>query len=253
MQRFFVEPNDITEEIITISGSDANHISHSLRSRVGDVLLVSPLYTGEVSEYIEYLCEITAFSKDAVTLKINSKSVSRSEPQYKARLFMAMPKSDKMELIIQKSTELGVYEITPVLTERCIVKINPRDNDKNEKKIARWQKIAEAAASQCGRAHIPKINQPISYIEAINTAKKSDIAFLCYEGDGTTPLPNILNKEAKIKDISFIVGAEGGFSEKEAEIAKSNLLHSVGLGKRILRCETAPLFVLSAIAFTYEL
>jgi len=251
MQRFFVRPEDIEGDIIKIYGDDANHIAHALRSKVGDVFLISPL--SEEGQQIEYLCEITGFAKGLVTFKVIKSSVCQTEPPYRARLFMALPKGDKMEYIIQKSTELGVCEITPVITERCIVKIDPHEVEKNEKKVQRWQKIAEAAASQSGRGIIPKINMPIVYREAVKEAKSSPLAFLCYEGDGTTPLPEILKTEFDIPDISFIIGSEGGFSIKEVEIAKEEGLMLAGLGKRILRCETAPLFVLSSISFAFEL
>ncbi|MBE6637852.1 MAG: 16S rRNA (uracil(1498)-N(3))-methyltransferase [Ruminococcaceae bacterium] len=245
MPRFFVRSDAICDDIITICGSDALHISRSLRMKTGDTVRVCDM------QRTEYDCCITAFTSDTVTLRILSCHESQNEPPYLARLYMALPKGDKMELIIQKAVEMGVGEIIPFRSERSIVKL---DDAAGEKKRQRWQKIADAAAGQCGRGAIPEVFAPLSLDAAIAHANSSELKFVCYEGEESFQLPALLSASPSVPhSVSFFIGAEGGFSTGEVEKFRAASIPSVGLGARILRCETAPLFVLSCLSYVWEI
>ena len=163
---------------------------------------------------------------------------------------MAYPKGDKLETVIQKAVELGASRIIPFESSRCIKRPSP---EKAEKQNARLSRIAEEAAKQCGRAILPTVSLPISYNEALKQAKTADLPIFCYEGDGTKSLKRILNDGKFAKSVSLVIGSEGGFSREEAEAAKEAGLVSANLGPRILRCETAPSYALSAISYFFEL
>ena len=163
---------------------------------------------------------------------------------------MAYPKGDKLEFIIQKAVELGVNKIVPFESSFCVKR--PRQ-DKAEKQNSRLTRIAEEAAKQCGRARLAEVSQPINYGEMLKSASRSDLVLFCYEGDGTLSLKDVLTQNPDKKSIAVIVGCEGGFSKQEAEKAKESGFMLVNLGPRILRCETAPIYALSAISFAYEL
>ena len=242
MPRIYLDKNEINGSVAVITGEDAKHISRSLRMKLGDEVTVCD---GEMTDYKGV---ITGFTSDTVQLEITSKERSGSEAPYKARLFMALPKSDKMELIIQKAVELGVYQIVPFLSERCISR---PDGASGVKKVERWNKIALGAAQQSGRGIIPTVHGIVSYKEALEMAKDDEARFICYECEEENGLYQKLlgmNEKEKCGRISFFVGAEGGFSREEVELAKGCSIASVTLGKRILRCETAPMFVLSVMS-----
>ena len=261
MPRFFVTADAIGEGSILITGSDALHISLSLRMREGEEITVCDM------QRREYRCRLAAFTGESVRAEILSVKESENEPPYFATLCMALPKGDKMELIIQKSVELGVSRILPFASSRSVVRL---DAAGGEKKRGRWQKIADAAAGQCGRGILPAVSAPVSFEDALREASadmaKGGLAFFCYEGaagDGQS-LPKLLetaraaklrgeNDPAEIPRISFFVGAEGGFTAEEVEKAAAAGLPAVGLGRRILRCETAPLCVLSCLSYAFEL
>ena len=170
--------------------------------------------------------------------------------KYEIKLYQALSKGDKMETIIQKSIECGACEIIPFSSERCVVKLEGKDK---AKKLERYQKIAEGAAKQSGRGIIPKIEKILTYDQMLNDAKECDLVLFCYEGDGTTSLKEVL-KNAKIeKSIAVIIGSEGGFSLSEVNKAKEKGARLIGLGKRILRCETASPFALACIVYETEL
>ncbi len=245
MPRFFVQSSAITNDTITVIGSDASHISRSLRMKVGESVTVCDM------QRTEYRCCIETVGSDTVTLRILSASQSRNEPPYYAKLYMALPKADKMEFVIQKAVEMGVSEIIPFRSERSVVKL---DEAGGEKKRQRWQKIADSAAGQCGRGILPTVSTPLDFDTALANALKDDLAFVCYEGEEACQLPVLLSKyPLPPRTVSFFVGAEGGISTEEIAKFQKAQIPSVGLGRRILRCETAPLFVLSCLSCTWEI
>ena len=241
MPRFFVEKQSIGAENIVIGGEDAKHISLSLRARVGEKI------TACDGEGNDYECEISDITKNEVTLKILEEKASDAEPSVKVTLYQALVKSDKFDFIVQKCTELGVSRIVPVQTDRCISK---PDDASLSKKLVRWNKIAKEAAMQSGRGCIPTVEDAVTFEEALTLMKKDDLSFLCYETNPHVPIEKIYKARLEEKNIgsaSFLVGPEGGISEKEATLAKEKGIDLAGLGPRILRTETAPLCVLSCL------
>ena len=248
MPRFFIRANQISEEsgkkTILIEGDDAHHISRSLRMAVGEKIEVCDM------QKKVYSCTLTAFTDTQVFASVDSERQSDTEPKYEIKLYQALSKGDKMETIIQKAVECGATEIIPFSSERCVVKLDKKDE---KKKIERYQKIAEGGAKQSGRGIIPRVEKILDYKSMINEAKEASLAIFCYEGDNTKSLKEIL-RDCKIeKNISIIIGSEGGFSLKEVEMAKESGMKIAGLGKRILRCETASAFALACIAYETEL
>ena len=198
----------------------------------------------------EYRCAIEAFSADEVLLHI----IYAQEPDYELSsriyLFQGLPKADKMELIIQKAVELGAYEIIPVETKRCVVKL---DGKKAVKKVDRWQQIAESAAKQSKRMLIPNVHQVLSFKEALKYAESMDIRLIPYElAKGMQETKEILAAIEPGQSIGIFIGPEGGFEEKEVEAAISEGAKPITLGKRILRTETAGLAILSVLMFQLE-
>ena len=247
MPRFFVNQNQIDDEYITILGEDAHHISRSLRMAVGEHITISDM------EKYEYECVLETFADTFVKAKIIDKYISKTESPVRIHLYQALPKGDKLDLIIQKSVECGVYDITPFESERCVVKVK---GDAEDRKTERRNKISIEAAKQCGRGIIPKVKQTVSFENMLKEASRFDVALFCYEGQGTKPLGNILRllkNEREIKDIAVIIGSEGGFSQNEATSATEQGFYSIGLGKRILRAETAAIFAVSCITYEFEL
>ena len=246
MQRFFVEPHQIDEAAhqIHITGTDVNHISNVLRMKQGEEVWISD------GGQEEYRCAIEAFSADEVLLHI----IYAQEPDYelpsRIYLFQGLPKADKMELIIQKAVELGAYEIIPVETRRCVVKL---DGKKAAKKVERWQQIAESAAKQSKRMLIPNVHQVLSFKEALKYAESMDIRLIPYElAKGMQETKEILAAIEQGQSIGIFIGPEGGFEEKEVEAAISEGAKPITLGKRILRTETAGLAILSVLMFQLE-
>ena len=246
MQRFFVEPHQIDEAAhqIHIVGTDVNHISNVLRMKQGEEVWISD------GGKKEYRCAIEAFSADEVLLHI----IYAQEPDYELSsriyLFQGLPKADKMELIIQKAVELGAYEIIPVETKRCVVKL---DGKKAVKKVDRWQQIAESAAKQSKRMLIPNVHQVLSFKEALKYAESMDIRLIPYElAKGMQETKEILAAIEQGQSIGIFIGPEGGFEEKEVEAAISEGAKPITLGKRILRTETAGLAILSVLMFQLE-
>ena len=237
MQRFFVEPHQIDEGAhqIHILGSDVNHISNVLRSDGGKK---------------EYRCTIEDFSSDEVLLHI----IYVQEPDYelpsRIYLFQGLPKADKMELIIQKAVELGAYEVIPVETKRCVVKL---DGKKATKKVERWKQIAESAAKQSKRMLIPNVHEVLTFKEALKYAEAMDIRLIPYElAKGMQETKEILADIQPGQSVGIFIGPEGGFEEKEVETAISEGAKPITLGKRILRTETAGLAILSVLMFQLE-
>lgn len=251
MPRFFVRQNQITDETVTLLGEDAHHVARSLRMAIGDELFVCDMQGNE------YRCQIEAFCDDReVAAHILSVKPSENEPCCRIRLYQALPKGDKLDTIIQKAVECGVTEIIPFQSERCIARMKP---EAEERKKERRQRIAEEAAKQCGRSVIPEVHSTVDFDEMLSLATRNAICLFCYEGDGTQPLGRVM-REVVIPDasggfpnISVIIGSEGGFSVKEAQCAVETGMISVGLGKRILRTETASGFVLACLVCATEL
>ncbi|MCB5549828.1 MULTISPECIES: 16S rRNA (uracil(1498)-N(3))-methyltransferase [Blautia] len=246
MQRFFVEPHQIDEEAhqIHITGSDVNHISNVLRMKTGEELWIS-----DGSKY-EYRCTIESFEPDEVLLHI----VYSQEPEYelpcRIYLFQGLPKADKMELIIQKAVELGAYEIIPVETKRCVVKLDGR---KSAKKTARWQQISESAAKQSKRMLIPNVHEVLTFREALKYAESMDVRLVPYElARGMQETKEILAGIEPGQSVGIFIGPEGGFEEKEIEAAIEGGAKPITLGRRILRTETAGLAILSVLMFQLE-
>ena len=246
MQRFFVEPHQIDEGThqIHILGSDVNHISNVLRMKQGEELWISD------GGKKEYRCTIEEFSPDEVLLHI----IYAQEPDYELQsriyLFQGLPKADKMELIIQKAVELGAYEVIPVETKRCVVKL---DGKKAAKKVERWKQIAESAAKQSKRMLIPNVHEVLTFKEALKYAESMDVRLIPYElAKGMQETKEILANIQPGQSIGIFIGPEGGFEEKEVETAISEGAKPITLGKRILRTETAGLAILSVLMFQLE-
>ncbi len=245
MPRFFVDNEKIKDKIVTLDREDAHHISYSLRMAVGDSITVCD------KDGREYLCKLCHMDGEAVTAEICEERDGAGEAPLFVHLFQAFPKGDKLELIIQKSVELGVFSVTPFESERCVKR--PKA-EKIDKQLTRMNKIAREAAKQCGRSRIPEICAPLSFDAMLERASACDMALFCYEDCHTDTIKQLLDEKGRnISSLAIIIGSEGGFSEREANEAKAKGAIPVTLGKRILRCETAPIFALSCISFFYEL
>ena len=235
MPRFFTET--INETKGTISGDDAKHIAKVLRMHAGEKLVACDC------QGFDYDCVIDSLTDKDVELSVERKYLSETEPSVRVTLYQAMPKSDKMELIIQKAVELGVSAIVPVQTKRCVSR---PDAKSMAKKLERYNRIALEAAKQCGRGRIPQVLPMLDFTEAIKAMKEDQRAFLFYENSTSSFRKEL---EQGVSSVSIMVGAEGGFEEEEVQKALDLDIASLSLGKRILRCETAPLAALSIIMY----
>ena len=240
--RIYIGSDRIENGRAFVDGSDANHILRVLRKQVGDTVHVCDMKANSYDAVIEEI------SKDGLTLLLGEPTKSNNEMDFKVSVYQCFPKGDKLETVIQKAVELGAYEIVAVMSERCVAR---PDSKAFAKRLERLKKISESAAAQCGRSIVPEIRGIISYSEAIKEISEKDIGFICYEGDGTKPITEILKD--KVESIGFLIGPEGGIAEKEVAIAKENNISLCGLGKRILRTETASGFVLAAASVLLEL
>lgn len=244
MHQFFVPPENIQDKRIVISGEDVNHIKNVLRMKAGDEIAVSNGVDGK-----EYRCGILEIS-DEVLCELRFIKEDGVELPSRITLFQGLPKADKMELIVQKAVELGVYEIVPVSMGRSVVKL---DEKKKKNKISRWQGIAESAAKQSKRRIIPKIKDVMTMKQACSYAEKMDIVLLPYElAEGMEATREIISSIEPGKSIGFFVGPEGGFEDAEVELAKTIGAKIITLGKRILRTETAGFTVLSILVYHLE-
>ena len=243
MYHFFVSEEQINGENAYIEGSDVNHIANVLRMKPGEELLIS------VKGDWDYLCKIVDIETDRVNLKV-LESMEQRELPVNITLLQGIPKSDKLEMIIQKAVELGVNEIIPVKTKRVVVKI---DEKKADAKVSRWNAIAESAAKQSKRSIIPKVYEPMSIDNALEIVKDFGVKLIPYENaDGIDKTRKILDGMDKTKDIVVFIGPEGGFEEAEVERIKDSGFEVITLGKRILRTETAGLALLSNIMIRLE-
>lgn len=240
MPKFFVKSEDINDHTVTLAGENANHIGNVLRAKTGDMITVCD------GEGRDYECEITEITKKYVMAKITDIFTNDNEPDIKITLYQGLPKADKMELVIQKCIEIGVDRIVPVKTEHTVVKLD----GKEDKKLLRWNKIAEAAAKQCGRGKIPVVDRVMNFKEAVDEGSSLDGAVIPYEKEREHSLKSFA-KEFKGRSIGVFIGPEGGFSNAEIEYALDKGVKSVTLGKRILRTETAGL--VASVILLYEL
>ena len=244
MHQFFVEPENIQGKRIVITGNDVNHIKNVLRMQVGEELNISNGIDGK-----EYRCAIEEIGEEIVC-SLRFVKEDNVELPSKVYLFQGLPKSDKMELVIQKAVELGVFEVIPVAMSRCVMKIEPK---KVASKIARWQGIAEAAAKQSKRGIIPQIHEPMTFKQALEYASSLDVKLIPYEmAEGMAYTKNIIDNIKPGQSIGFIIGPEGGIDDKELDAAIAEGFESITLGKRILRTETAGLTVMSILMYHLE-
>lgn len=232
MPRFFSSEAPI-EGIINLYGDDARHIGRSLRMRLGDIITVC-------FDKTDYSCKILKISDEVINLEVLESAPSQ-EPSIELTLYQAVPKLDKLELIVQKATELGAVRIVPVMTSRCVSR---PDAKQFAKKRERLERIALEAAKQSGRGIIPEILDIISFDECVNEMKALDLGLICYEKGGK-PLGDF--KYPENGKIGVLIGSEGGFDEKEAQMCEEAGISPVWLGTRILRCETAPIAAISII------
>lgn len=245
MNRFFGKSENIFSDYIIIDGADVNHIKNVLRMKTGEEVMVSG------GNNTDYHCRISEISDDEIRLSIVERLESDKELPARIHIFQGLPKSDKMELIIQKCVELGVYEIIPVSMKRCVVKL---DDKKASSKIARWQAISESAAKQSGRSIIPCVRNVMSYKEAINYAFTMDYTIVPYElAEGMEATKAALANIKPGMDVAVFIGPEGGFDVSEIAEAGEKGMVPISLGKRILRTETAGLAVMSIIMYHLEI
>ncbi len=247
MYQFFVEPEQINtnDKSVIIMGSDVNHIKNVLRMRVGEEISVSNGQDG-----CEYRCGIVGFTEESVLCELRFVKEDGVELPVKVTLYQGLPKGDKMELIIQKAVELGVYEIVPVVCKRCVVKL---DAGKAEAKLSRWQSIAEAAAKQSRRGIIPRICPVMSFDQASEDAAGKDVRLIPYELErGMERTREVLAALRPGQSVAVFIGPEGGFEESEIALAQEKGICPITLGRRILRTETAGMTVLAWIGFLME-
>ena len=230
MYNFFVDENQKLNNKYVITGTDFNHIKNVLRMGVGDTFLVS-------DDGISNLCEIESFESDSVIAKIIEENYNDTSLPISIYLFQGLPKGDKMELIIQKTVELGVECIVPVEMSRCVVKL---DDKKKKSKVSRWQSISESAAKQSKCNRIPEISDVLTYKQALEKAKDLDLLLVPYESkNGMADTKDALSQIKSGMSVGILIGPEGGFDEKEIEQAFEIGGKVISLGKRILRTETA--------------
>ncbi|MBO5981053.1 MAG: 16S rRNA (uracil(1498)-N(3))-methyltransferase [Clostridia bacterium] len=241
--RFFISKSEFQGDKVTITGTDANHLYRVLRLREGDKITVCDMQKNI------YDGTLTFVSADCAEAALSGCRPSPAEPPYKITLYQGMPKGDKLDVIVQKAVELGAAEIVPVMCERAVSRPDEKSMDK---KITRLNRIAAEAAKQCGRGIVPEVKDTLSYKQMLEELCKAELCFICYEGDTVRPIREIVEEAGVFGSVAFYIGPEGGISAGEIELAKERKIPLAGLGKRILRTETAPLFVLSALSVLAE-
>lgn len=244
MYHFFVTPAQITEEYAVITGQDVNHIRNVLRMKPGGQVGIRDGISRN------YICELEEIGAEEIRAKILSVDEDSSELPARLYLFQGLPKSDKMELIIQKAVELGVYRIIPVATRRAVVKL---DGKKEDAKVKRWNTIAESAAKQSGRMLVPEVTGVMTLKEAYAYAAAFDINLIPYElAEGMADTKQVIGQVKPGMQVGIFIGPEGGFDVEEVEAAMEKNIHPITLGRRILRTETAGLTALSILMFQLE-
>lgn len=244
MQRFFVTPDQVGEDKIRIQGSDVNHMKNVLRMRPGEEVMVSD------GNNRQYRCRVEDYPDGEAVLAILEAGLVDTELPSRIYLFQGLPKQEKMELIVQKAVELGVCQVIPVQTRRCVVKL---DAKKAAKKVQRWQQIAESAAKQAGRGYIPAVSEVMTFQEALAFSETLDIRLIPYElADGMEGTRKILDGIRPGQSVGIFIGPEGGFEKEEVGRAVEAGALPITLGKRILRTETAGIAVLSILMYRLE-
>ncbi|MBC5743888.1 16S rRNA (uracil(1498)-N(3))-methyltransferase [Lachnospiraceae bacterium MD308] len=245
MQHFFVPPSQVEETEIVIRGSDVNHMKNVLRMKPGEEVSVSD------GNNCRYLCRITEYMETGeAILTVIQREENDTELPSKIYLFQGLPKQEKMEFIVQKAVELGVYQIIPVALKRCVVKL---DEKKARKKVSRWQEISKSAAKQSGRGIVPEVKNVLSWKEALELAAKLDVRLIPYElAEGMDKTKKLLAAIQPGQSIGIFIGPEGGFEKAEVSEALEKGAEAVTLGRRILRTETAGITTLSVLMFQLE-
>lgn len=244
MQRFFVTSDQVGEDKIRIQGSDVNHMKNVLRMRPGEEVMVSD------GNNRQYRCRVEDYPDGEAVLAILEAGLVDTELPSRIYLFQGLPKQEKMELIVQKAVELGVCQVIPVQTRRCVVKL---DAKKAAKKVQRWQQIAESAAKQAGRGYIPAVSEVMTFQEALAFSEALDIRLIPYElADGMEGTRKILDGIRPGQSVGIFIGPEGGFEKEEVSRAVEAGALPITLGKRILRTETAGIAVLSILMYRLE-
>lgn len=244
MYRFFVNENQILQDTICITGTDVNHIKNVLRMKPGEPILISD------GQDREYTCVLEVITDDEIKAKIEDVDGPTRELPIKVTLFQALPKGDKMETVIQKMVELGVYEIVPVSTKRCIVKL---DEKKAVAKTKRWNSIAESAAKQSKRGIIPQVSMPMTYKTALKKAKEMDMILIPYEeAKNMAHTREVISNIKPGMTVGVFIGPEGGFASEEVQQAIDAGAYDITLGKRILRTETAGMTIMAVMMFMNE-
>lgn len=252
MPRFFVPNHQICDGVVTITGDDAHHIARSLRMAVGERITVCDMQSSE------YECELLHFEDDqVVTARVLQKKPLENESPLVIILYQALPKGDKLDMIIQKAVECGASRIVPFESENCVVRVK---QDVEERKTERRNRIAAEAAKQCGRGILPTVEATLSFNAMLSQAAGADLVLFCYEGQSARSLRELLAEyRATVftpdckQTVAIVIGSEGGFSPNEAEMAQKYGCRIANLGPRILRTETASCFVLSSLAYEFEL
>ena len=244
MSHFFINSSQVVGSELTIVGDDVNHMKNVLRMKEGEH------FSAADENGMCYECSVETLDKHQVTANILDRKTGETELSSKIYLFQGLPKSDKMELIIQKAVELGVCEIIPVVTKRAIVKL---DAKKEASKLKRWQSIAEGAAKQSGRMLIPQVSEVKSFDEALKIARELDVKLIPYEcAKGMAGTREILGNIKPGMSVAVFIGPEGGFETSEVEQAKTFGVEPITLGRRILRTETAGLTTLSILMYLLQ-
>ena len=244
MHRFFAEPGSIGEKEIVITGADVNHIRNVLRMRADEEVLIAD------GRGAEYRCKLTDLGENEVRAQILWKLDGNAELASAITLFQGLPKSDKMDLIVQKCVELGVDRIVPVSTKRAVVKL---DAKKEQTRLKRWNTISESAAKQSGRGVIPEVSGVMSFGKALEEAKKLDVLLIPYErAEHMAETRRVMGEIRPGQSVGIFIGPEGGFEESEVEEAVTAGAKAITLGKRILRTETAGLAVMAMLGYLLE-
>ena len=244
MHRFFAEPGQIGEKEIVITGADVNHIRNVLRMRADEEVLIAD------GQGAEYRCKLTDLGENEVRAQILWKLDGNAELASAVTLFQGLPKSDKMDLIVQKCVELGVDRIVPVSTKRAVVKL---DAKKEETRLKRWNTISESAAKQSGRGVIPEVSGVMSFEKALEEAKKLEVLLIPYErAEHMAETRRVMGEIRPGQSVGVFIGPEGGFEESEVEEAVAAGARAITLGRRILRTETAGLAVMAMLGYLLE-
>lgn len=244
MYRFFIKPEQMGQGVVRITGEDVHHICHVLRMRPGEEILVS------CGDEWEYTCRLLSLEEQEVVGEILDAQKPGKELPSRIHLFQCLPKGEKMEWIIQKAVELGVYRIIPTVSARCVVKLDPK---RAAAKTARWNSVAAAAAKQSKRMILPEVAPVTGFRDALAQAGNLDVCLIPYErADGMQGTRELLNSITPGNSIGILIGPEGGFEEKEVELAGKAGFSPITLGRRILRTETAGITALSVLMYLLE-